>query len=63
MEEQSEEKQVLICAECGKPIEDGDLEVRRLRGPNWKKQGYLSNPRNFHKSKRCAGTAQMCCEG
>jgi hypothetical protein len=52
-----------ICAYCGTAIEKGDLEMRRIYSPNWKRQGGQSPPRPYHKSKCCGGYDQMAHEG
>lgn len=58
-----ETEETRVCAYCHQPIEDKDLEMRRIISPNWKASGNKSPPRPYHKSKHCGGYDQMAHEG
>ena len=53
----------VICCYCREPIEQSDLEMRRIISPNWKDTNYTSPPRPYHRSKHCASNDQMAHEG
>jgi hypothetical protein len=58
-----QKKEETKCAYCWEPIEPSDLEMRSIVSRNWKRQGYRSPLRPYHKSKGCAGYDQMAHEG
>lgn len=51
------------CAYCHQPIEQNDLEWKRIWSPNWKRSGGQSPARPYHRSKGCGGFDQMGHEG
>jgi hypothetical protein len=52
-----------ICMYCGKPIEEGNLEMKRIWSPNWRREGGQSPPRPYHKKEGCGADDQMAHEG
>ena len=59
----SEAEEKKICEYCREPIEPDDLEMAQIISRNWKRQGFKSPPRPYHKSKSCAEYDQMGHEG